>query len=111
MKIANANAARLECEVHNQAAYASELERKVERLHQIVEAQKSEIHHLNSVVEHTISEGATLTKEESSDPREQCVNPPADHDSEDGGMMQAAVGVALTAAGAGISIASLFSRH
>ena len=105
--------ARLECKIHNQAVYASELERKVERLrmHQIVEAQKSEIHHLNSMAEHTISEGATLTKEESSDPCEQRVNPPADHDSEDGGMMQAAVGVALTAAGVGISIASLFSRH
>ena len=34
---------------------------------------------------------------------EQRDNPPADHDSEDGGMMQAAVGVALTAAGVGIS--------
>ena len=110
LKIANANVARLECKVHDQKAYASMLEREVERLRQVVEDQKSEMHHLiGSVAEHTISKGTAPTKEESSDPREQPDNPPADR--EDGGLMQAAVGVALTAAGVGIGIASMLSRR
>ena len=121
LKVVNVQMVGLEHEVHTQAEYASELERKVETLQHIVEAQKKEIQHLAWAARQNgygrprdndrrhERQRQLQPNEESRDLPEQPVNPPADH--EDGSMMQTAVGVALTAAGVGIGIASLFARR
>ena len=125
----------LKREAHNQASNVVSLKRKIAELQQVIKAQQSEIDHFTSVLarqEHERSreadrrresqceiqipmersipdcEETMLTREEDCDLPEQPVNPPAD--CEDGGVMETALGIAVTAVGVGISIAALLRR-